>query len=79
MRTKHSESRRDFIGDLSRCGALAVLGALTFFLGRKSVIDRSEHVCIGQGYCRGCGRQDACALPAALSARNSRFGKESIP
>jgi hypothetical protein len=62
-------SRREFIGNAGRVAAIAALGVLGVYLGRKAAISRAGYGCIGRGECRKCARIEVCPMPLAGTVR----------
>lgn len=62
--------RRDFLKTLTRLGlAGGLVGGGAHLALRKPAVNPADHICIGQGLCRGCKAFSGCGLPQALSAK----------
>jgi len=63
-------SRREFFRAGARYTLLGLLTAASYlFAARKGLKD--QH-CINLGICSGCGQFSRCALPSALSAKQTK-------
>ena len=69
--TARAVTRREFFPAAARCGALAVLAAITAMAAGTKRSGRAHRKCINKSICRGCGAYHGCRLPAALSAKNA--------
>jgi hypothetical protein len=72
MNWKNSENRRDFLRSCGRGAMLTLLGALGIRATRGQPLDAETHRCTHKSVCCRCPREDACPLPAAISARQAR-------
>jgi len=77
MTTRSDNDRRALLRGLVRWPALAGLGALGAFLGRREAApERPTDRCINRGLCRGCRALGTCNRP---EARLMRQAKASTP
>ncbi len=65
--------RREFFRRIGQAGAGAAIAGLAVALTvrdrGKAGVNRSEHVCRGNGVCDGCGSLAQCKLPQAMATR----------
>lgn len=71
------QNRRQLLAGVLRYAVLGLLtaGGAVIFAKRRRLL--REGKCINDGICTGCEVLERCALPAALSARNTSAGVEN--